>query len=369
MAAAMIACLMASSSALGQIVYGRPTSGEVAVVYSHWELDGDSGMSEIDQFTMPLVGFVPIRDNWEAYVFVNSSTNSLTSAGTDSDLSGLGDVRVQVNRSLREDRILLSVGINLPIGKKKLTQDEERPVLQWLSQNYLSFPMRRFGEGFGFNVLLGAAEQMGDVRFGGGVMYQFTGSYDPYEGSADYNPGDFISINGGADWKTDEWMLSGGAVLTHFFEDQSNGVDVFRQSTQFDVRLGADYDTERYGISISLGYLARGRNTFYAPDPDITERVFGDEFSINGSLTRRFQDGWYVGPAAQLRLIGDSERSLQSDEGLGSSQIIGLGADVGKALSEQVSAGLGGRYFTGSADDSDIDVSGFQVTAALRVSL
>ena len=361
--AALAVCLLSPATAPAQIIYGQPAAGEIGVVYTHWKLESADTTTEINQLTVPLTGYVPIRDNCEAYVFLRSSSNSLTRAQTDFDLSGLSDIRLQVNRSFREDQVLLSVGLNLPTGKKELTQDEELPVLQQLSRNYLSFPMRRFGEGFGFNILLGGAQRVGELRLGGGAMYQFNGKYKPYRDTDEYDHGDFISINAGADWPRDPWTFNADAVFTHYFDDKVDGEKIFKQSTQFDIRVGAEYRSDVYEFTAGLGYLARGRNTFYRPGQNIEERIFGNEFSLTGSFTRHFNQSWYLQPTAELRLIAENE------QGFGSSNILGIGAVLGKTLGERTSVNLGGRFYTGGADDGNIDLNGFQVVAGLAVSL
>jgi hypothetical protein len=353
--------VLTMSSTYGQIVYGRPAAGGVQVVFSHWSLKGDT-TTEIDQFTVPITGFLPIRDNLEANVYVASSSNTLSLTDSNLSLSGLGDVRLQVNRSFSDDRLLVSVGANLPTGKKKLTRDEELPVLQLLSQNILSFSMRRFGEGFGFNLLLGGAQMIGGMRCGAGVMYQFNGKYEPYQGSGDYDPGDFISVNAGADWQQENTTVAGDAVFTTYFKDKVNGAEVFKQSTQLDLQLRAAYDTDTYGVHGRIGYLLRGRNTL----PEVDMKIFGNEFSAIFDLTRRFGQGWSIAPTAEVKLVGTSDRdSLE----FGSSSILGFGANLGRTLGQQVALNVGGRYYFGNADDGNIDLSGFQLMAGLTASL
>lgn len=354
--------LMVLSSVHGQIMYGLPASGDVRVVYSHWSLEGSSGTTEINQLTIPITGFIPIRDNLEAFFFVANSSNSLKRSNTDYNLSGLGDARLQLNSSFNEDQLLLSAGINLPTGKKKLSRDEELLVVQELSQNYLSFPMRLFGEGFGFNILFGGAQMIGELRCGAGIMYQFNGDYQPYEDTGTYDPGDFVSINAGVDWERDRTTLTGDVVFTTYTDDKFSGVKSFKRSSQVAVRLGAVYDDgHEYGISGGISYLLRGRNTLYATAKEL--KIFGNEFRISGNLTRRFQQGWHVSPSAELKLIGSNE------DGFDSSTIFGLGGAVGRTFSEQVGVNVGFKYFTGNADGGDIDLSGFQLTASVMGNL
>lgn len=353
--------LVGLSPAFGQIVYEQPGSGDIKVVYSHWSLEDTSGTLEINQLTIPFTGFIPLQDNLEAFLYVANSSNKLESSNTDYSLSGLGDVRLQLNRSFNDDQLLLSVGVNLPTGKKKLNRDEELLVLQMLTQNYLSFPMRRFGEGFGFNVLFGGARMIGELRCGAGVMYQYNGEYEPYEGTGKYDPGDFVSVNAGADWQKDDVTLTGDVIFTSYMDDKLDGDKVFKQSTQLDWRLGAAYNGGNYDLNAGISYLLRGRNSIYTTAEEL--KIFGNEFRINGNLKRYLQRGWQVAPSAELRLIG------ANDQGFGGSTIFSFGGAVGKTLGEQIAASVGGRYFTGNANDGAIDLSGFQLTANLTAKL
>jgi hypothetical protein len=345
----------------GQIIYGRPAYADMQAQYSHWSLQDkeDGTTTTINQFTVPLTGFIPLEDNFEALVFIATSSNTLSSEGDDYNLSGLGDVRFQVNRSFNDDQFLVSLGINLPTGKKKLTQDEEQPVLQMLSQNYLSFPMRRFGEGFGFNLLVGGARMLGSLRGGFGVKYQYTGKYQPYEGSGDYDPGDLVSVNAGLDWQGEKTVISGDAVFTAYFKDKLDGVEIFKQSNQLDLRMNARYTTESYSLQGQVGYLLRGRNVLYTEEL----KIYGNEFWINAGMTRRFQQDWRVTPSVELRLIG------ANDEGFGGSSILGFGGVVGKTFGGQIALIFGGTYYIGSVDDGAYDLTGLQLRAGLTANL
>jgi hypothetical protein len=293
---------------------------------------------------------------------VASSSNSLTRGDTDYDLTGLGDVRVQINRSFGDDQLLLSLGVNLPTGKKKLSQTEELAILEFLTQNYLDFPMRRFGQGFGFNALLGGARMLGQLRCGASVMYQYNGSYKPYQGVGDYDPGDFISASAGADWQKNQVTVSGDAVFTLYTKDKAGDAEVFKQSTQFDFRLGLTYDGADYRFVARSSCLLRGRNTLYLPT-EVEERIFGNEFLIRAAVARRFQPGWSIGPSVEVKFVGANEQDFEN------STIFGFGGSISRALGESVAINVGGKYYTGSADGGDIDVSGFQITAGLMGSL
>jgi len=350
----------------GQVVYGQQASCNPQFVYSHWTLEDNTGAEiTISQAYIPLVGFLPIQDNFEARFYIANTSNSLEYDGFDNTLSGVSDVRVQLNHSFYEDQIILSGGVNLPLGKKKLSLTEEWVIIEYLSQDFLNFPIRQFGQGFGFNMLVGGATMLGEIRVGGGVMYQYNGEYEPYEASGDYKPGDVFNANVGGDYQKDKWLFSANLVFTAYTADKLDDQKTFKQSKYFDMSLATVYKEEKYSLSGSANYRIRDRNTFY----DSTETVFsqlklyGNEFAAETELSWNFANNWYTAPSLSLKLIADNE------SGLGSSSLFGFGTTLGNKLSKHVKAELAFKYFTGNADESDFDLNGYQVGLNLMATL
>ena len=120
--------LLTAASAWGQIVQGQPTALGTRVTYDHWSLKVPGATSDLSQFMIPLSGIVPLADNVEARFFLAEVTNSVTEANTDYTLSGLTDARLQVSQTLAKDRLLVSLGVNLPTGKKALDTLKESLV-------------------------------------------------------------------------------------------------------------------------------------------------------------------------------------------------------------------------------------------------
>lgn len=345
----------------GQIVYGQPTAGDLRVMYTHWSDESDSVTYDVDQFAIPLVGFIPLQENLELHFYAASASTTLDAGGTDYDIAGFTDMRLQVNHSLVEDQVLVSLGVNLPTGKKTLSVSEERPVMEILTQNYLSFPIRRFGEGFGANVLVGLAAASGNARYGGTVSYQFNGPYEAYEGRGDYSPGNMLMASASADTRADAWTLGADVSFTTYAADKVEDRKVFDQSDQFDIHAGVRYDDETYAFHSDIRYLIRGRNTRY----DVNEAVFdqlkfyGNEFYLSARFAYSPNKLWFFAPLADLRLIAGDEY------GFGPSNTVGVGLEAGRTITEGLTFGAGFKYFMGSADDGNIDLSGYQATAGL----
>ena len=191
--------LLSASNGYSQIVLGQSGTGNTGFAITNWKLDFGDSTHQIDQFWVPLSGFVPLGDNTEARVFLATANSDLTRASKEYKLAGLSDLRMQFSRSYAEDRYLISAGANLPTGKAQLQITDAIPVLDMLAESFLEFPMRRYGEGFGFNVLLGTARHWGKGNVGLSVRYEYLGSYKPYKAGDstvvdDYNPGDLLNI-------------------------------------------------------------------------------------------------------------------------------------------------------------------------------
>jgi len=359
-------CLVAAlavltPAAMGQIIYGQPGSGSFRFIYSHWELDTNGEKAEVDQTAMPFTGFVPLRDNLEARLYLAGSSTELDTPGDNYKVSGMGDIRLQLNKSLADDRYLLSAGLNLPTGKKELSLDDEWPVIEYLAFDFLSLPIRRLGEGFGFNLLAGAAVPAGEYRLGGSAMFQFNGEYKAYDGGGDYNPGDMISLSAGVDRQFDNLLVRLNAVLALFTTDKLDGEKVFRQSNQVDLGLSGIFEREKYSLAGDIRYLIRGRNTRYDTTEAILDqlKIYGNEFAAAAGLTYRFSPTWNITPSLEYRKIGANEYDRES------SDMFGIGTDLGLKIVNDVMLDIGFVYFTGSGDGGDVDISGMRITSAL----
>jgi hypothetical protein len=365
-AAAVVLVSLLASPLAGQVIYGQPTSGDLRLVYSYWEVKGDS-ISSISQFTIPLSAFFPIQENTEMRFFAGNASNDLKVGSDSYALSGLSDIRLQFNRSLSEDRFLLSLGINLPTGKKSLSQDEERMVMEVLTQNFLSFPIRRLGEGFGVNAVFGGATVRNNTRLGASIMYQLNGSYEAYENEGDYKPGNMFSVSVSADNRTDRLHLLGEVIFSVFSNDKHEGIKVFRQSPSLDLRFGSDFMAKSYSFKTDIRYLIRGRNSRYVEEVVVEQlKHYGNEFSLACRFAYFLNEKSYIVPLADIRLIAGNEYEEQYK--IGKSDNFGLGLEYGRKLGQSVNADIGFKYITGSADDGRFDLSGYRMSAGIQAT-
>lgn len=358
--------LVHGASTFGQVVYGQPAAAGTGFTYTHFKTTVEGVETTISQFMMPLSGFVPVQDNFDVGFYVANSSNTLDALNSEMKLNGLGDARFQANHSFANDQVLVGLGVNLPTGKRKLDLAEEEIVLQALSINFLEFPMRRFGEGFGFNFLLGGATMLGEnIRGGAGISYQFLGKYKPYTDYGDYNPGDAIALNLGGDLESGAmtWRVDG--IYTLYTADKLDGEQVFKQSPQIDLTLSAVRAAKATSVNGFVRYVARGDNkTYDSTGAELTPyKLYGNEFSVGAGLMRKFDAGWSVLPNAGVKLISGA------NGGLDKSHVFDFGSDLYKEFNENFIMSAGFKYYTGTADGGNIDVSGYQLTLGLTASM
>jgi len=366
----MLACLLAAATPLhGQIIYGSHSSGSLQIQFSSWSISDDNGKTKIEQWVMPVNGFIPIRDNFEARFHIAGSSNYLEKTSASINLKGMSDFRVLLSHSFNDDRLLASFGLNLPTGKNNLNYTTEREIIERLSESYLSFPTRRLGEGFGFNLLLGGATVTGPIKLGAGIMYMYNGSYEPYKDLSKYDPGDSYSINASGDLNIKNITISSNIIYTNYTIDKQNSLKAFKQSPQFELVFGGLYAGGKYNIRTNAACLLRGRHTRYdIQSGDILNRLkmYGNEFLIMARFDYFPSRTWYVAPLIEMKWIAANEEPYEDK--LGKSSIFGIGGDFGIRIKNGIEAVFGLKYCTGSADNGNMDLSGFQLTSSLMAS-
>ncbi len=354
--------LFFASTVNGQIVYDQPSSGGGRFIYNHWSIDDSIGTKTLNQSVIPIYGFIPLEDNFEARFSVSSISSKLDNSETEYDLSGLGDIRFQLNRSLAEDRFLLSMGVNLPTGKKELSPTDERPVMEYLSKDFLNLPVRRYGEGLGVNLLAGTATQVGVMQLGGSISYGYNGVYTAYEDGGDYNPGDMFSVSAGLDGPYNNFILSGRLSFTNYGIDKMDDEKVFKAGQQLTIQLGVATNKNNFGFRSNINYIIRGRNTTYnnvTEEVDSQLKIYGNEFSWNSSVSLVPAESYYIVPSLELKFIGANENDFEN------SSLFGFGSEFGKRFTEDIDVNVGFKYYTGSADGGDIDLQGFQISLGI----
>jgi len=355
------------ASSHSQMIQGRPTTGSSGFVYTYWQLEPDSGDTKsLGQFWVPISGFMAVQENLEARYYIAGSTNNIQSGFSESQLNGMGDARFELTRSFSENHFFISGGVNLPTGKTKLLVDEHRDIIEVLSESFLVFPMRRFGEGLGFNGTIGMAQNWSNTVVGIGISYDIIGKYTPYLDAGEYNPGDIFTAEFGLNKHGEKMAFACGVNFLAYANDKSNGQKVFKQGEQVGLSVSAAFDNREIRINPSARYTIRGRNTRYETGTDAIRdrlKLYGNEMELGLEIGRYFRGGWSFLPMFSLLEIDNNE------DDYGDSKVLSYGATLGKRFSERIVVGTWFKIMTGDTDDGRIDLKGYQVSASLTALL
>ncbi len=370
---ALLIMLILPSAVSGQIVYNQPKSSSLIVHYNSWSLENTRRAAtdplgredDLYQRTFLLSGFLPLRDNCEARYNLISASNRLDYDNSASELSGFSDLRLQVAHSFKKDRLLLSAGLNLPTGKQKLDSTEEARVIEFLSRDYLSLPLRRYGEGFGFNLQGGGAAKISRFTCGMSALYYYSGTYEPYSGGGDYNPGNTFSLNATANTVAGKMSYAADLVYTLTGVDKYEDTKIYKQAQQFGTRLTASYLREPYRATLGVRMLLRGRNKRYSLSTGAVDsqlKKYGDEFDVYLRMAYTPAVDWHIAAHLATRQISSGEENLDA------SSLYNFGLIVSKELASRLSLEVGGVYHTGSTNDDTLKIDGYQISAGVAVT-
>ncbi|HMB91885.1 MAG TPA: hypothetical protein VKP65_13615 [Rhodothermales bacterium] len=202
----------------------QPIRVSVNALYQTYERDS----LQVSEVSVPVSILVPIGQ--KVAFSLQAGQASATGDNLES-LSGVSDVQAGLSflQKIGSSSLVLSLGANLPSGKRELTEQEFQTSLL-LSQHFYDFRIPGFGQGF--NVAPGfvwAFPMSETVVLGLGASYQYKGAYRPLaEMPEDYDPGDEIIITGGLDIKAAPTTnLSADVTYTTYTSDKLGEEEVF----------------------------------------------------------------------------------------------------------------------------------------------
>jgi len=363
----LLAFTLTVSNAKSQMIGGKPSTGSSGFVYTNWQLEPDTGLkTSLGQFWVPVSGFVALQENLEARYYLAGSTNSFQIGNSESNLKGMGDTRFEITKSFAENQFFISGGVNLPTGKTKLAFNSDRAIIELLSESFVVYPMRRFGEGLGFSGTVGVAQSWGTTVAGLALSYDIIGKYTPYENFGEYNPGDIFTAEFGLNTHGAKTAVACGVNYLNYANDKMDDIKAFKQGQQVGLSFSSAYDNQVYRINPSVRYTIRGRNTRYETNSELIRdrlRLYGNEFELSLEVGRYFRGNWSFAPLFSLLEIDNNE------DNYGDSKVLTFGSSIGKRFSEKIMVGTWFKVMSGDTDDGRIDLKGFQISASIMAVL
>jgi hypothetical protein len=231
-------------------IISRQAYLKIMPLIQHWG-SNNFGISEI---SIPVSVYYPVNREMS----ISMRTGQANIQGDVKSLSGLTDTQLGMNYHLEDYNLVLNCGINLPSGKKELTQ-EELSTSTLLSYNYYNFQVPNFGQGL--NISSGATwakPVKENLVVGLGVSYQFTGGFKPREGmKRPYNPGDEILLTSGLDFRINPTtILTTDLIVTFYTTDKIGNRNVFGSGS----KLILNCQFQKYLNSNTIVLIARYRS-------------------------------------------------------------------------------------------------------------
>ena len=325
-----------------------------------WSKSSDEGESfRVSQLSLPL----SIRHAVTRNITVDLLSSSIVSSAEGDSLSGIRDLKARTVMMLADDRVMMSLGLNLPMGESAMSEAGEA-VSTLLADRAMKFRYNNLGEGFDISLNTGLAQQLGPLVLGGGVAYLKKGEYKLLEGKDEkYHPGDQLTVTGGVDMVAGPMLLSADTTYTSYQPDKFDGAEVYQEEDGIATQASAYLGARRIQILASGRYTIRGTPKALQ-DGSLEENVslYGDQFDLRGVLRLPFSDAYSVLVLTDLILIGKNENERND------AVVTGLGTGMTYRRNRSSHVSLEGRYFFGSADDGESSLNGLSGVFSILLS-
>jgi hypothetical protein len=286
------------------------------------------------------------------------------SSGDVTKLSGLADGQVTVNYHLERANVVLSLGVNLPSGKKKLTQ-EEFETSGLISNTIFHLQIPGFGSGFGIDPgVIWAVPVSEEFVLGLGASYQYKGKFQPLEEFGDYDPGDEILVTGGCDVKVGEGAaFSLDAVFTTYGKDKLDGEEVFAAGNNVVVNAQFRKQFTVDELWLLARYRSRGKaqmqlGNIFVPEDEKTEP---DQVEISGSYTIGISNRF------SLSILAEGRFHQKTPADFSGVSLVGIGLAPALKLSDNLSVSARFKFLTGKTKD-DKTLTGTEAGIGIVVS-
>lgn len=322
----------AQAQQLGPSTQGVRPTGVVTtgVYYQRYVLEQDRHIEEI---SFPIHVAVPVGPSTS--VSLRTSPASARGRGLES-ITGLSDAQFMVSHGGRigGSSFVLTLGVNLPSGKRALTPDEFETTVQ-LSRNMYDFRTPAFGQGLNASPGVTWAVPLGEqIVLGLGAAYQYKGGFKPLDGMDDsYRPGSEVLLTGGLDVRVGPAAaLSGDVTYTRYGTDTIGSAEVFDAAAQLTTTLQLLMYRGFDELRVLGRYRDRGRGNLLAPgaDPAPAMQTLPNQVDIFGSYRLRTAASTSIGFHSGIHYFDETDV-------FPSRVLLSLGVAPERSLSDEIS--------------------------------
>jgi hypothetical protein len=348
---ALILCLGdsdARAQASDPYIISRQGSVMVQPLFQQWSIKGGLSFSE---FGTSVSVYLPLNRSTS----VSLRGGQALSGGDVSSLSGMTDMQVGIGYYWETLNAIVSCGINIPSGKKELTDDEFVTSLIFSSPIF-NFRYPSFGQGIGINPGIAWVFPVDEgVVLGLGGAYQYKGKYRPRTGiDEDYKPGDEILLTGGVDFRLNEIStFSTDVVFTTYGTDKIGDEEVFASGVAISANVQYKQYFKENELWLFLRYRSKAKSevgsaTGLVPE---SERIEPNRFEFLGQYRIVFNSRFSARLLAEARIFEETGSAFSGAKlfGIGVAPVFTLpsGLNFPGRLKFQIGTEKGAQSITG----------------------
>jgi hypothetical protein len=365
----LIGTVLSLSGSFGQVQLRRLQTdivGAAGVSYESWKAKDN----KVTEMSVPVMFIYPVNTKMSLYAMTSPVSSNLE-AGEKYSLSGLSDLKWGGHCLTMNDRLLITLGVNLPTGKHAL-EVEEYSVASALSVPAFNFRTPTLGQGFDVQLGANSAIEAGSFVLGYGAGYIMKGKFKPLkEYEQGYDPGDEVTLTAGVDRNTTvlqkDMQIRGDVLYTLYFDDTWGGEKVFKSGNRLLIQLFSQFMVGSHDAALFIRERIKGKNTTGSGKSYATERLNSNanQFEIQGWIWLPY------GPSTKWRGLFDIKLYSDSDYKTGGATLFGLGGGGRFRLSPKWSFNGDFRYYFGKIKTSveKVNASGMKLFGGIECIL
>ena len=279
-------------------------------------------------------------------------------------LNGLSDSQIALKYRMQKYHLMLDGGINIPNGKKELTE-EEFLTSRIVSQNIFSMQIPNLGQGLNYYLGGAWANPLSDnIAIGVGLSYQIRGAYRPTLNNPEYQPSNELLLTGGFDYRlTNTATVSLDATGMFYGSDKIDDNEVFSAGRRIIVNL---MYRQFFNHNI-LSFLVRYRDQALDKLKGVlatseNEKVNPNQLLLFSSFRQRFSVAFLLSYLVEARFY---EETISEYSGY---KIYGLGLEPVIRFSSRFEIPIIFKYIQGTNHNDD-KISGIEAGLGMRVWL
>ena len=214
-------------------IISATTRVTISPLFQDWSSDSLGEVRDFSEFSTALSAYIPISERvsmslWLAQANVRfGDTDSLNNKNI-RDLSGISDIQMGASYYVPGIQSVLSLKLNLPVGKKELNR-REFDTSAIIANSVYRFQVPNLGQGFNISPGITWANQINDnSAVGLGISYNYRGKYKAVDVVEDFDPGDELLVTGGFDYRLNAVStISSDLTLTTYTRDKVGDEEIF----------------------------------------------------------------------------------------------------------------------------------------------